>query len=112
MLYRHTLSLSYLRLHSFRFPPAAILADEFDEFVDGVGGRYELLDHVLPAVERNAVFAHPHVAVIGVGHLAGAVHDAAHDADLHAFEVIGAFADGGVLHFFPENRLLQCKNCI
>ena len=33
------------------------------------------------------------IAEIRIGHLAGAVHDAAHDGDLHALQVAGAGAD-------------------
>ena len=35
------------------------------------------------------------LAEVGVGHLAGAVDDAAHDGDFYALEVDGGFLDAG-----------------
>ena len=52
-------------------------------------------DDFLAAVEGYFALAHAHVAVVGVGHFAGAVDDAAHNADFDALEVVGALANHG-----------------
>ena len=46
-------------------------------------------------VEVNLVRGAAHVAEIGIAHLTGAVHDAAHDGDFDAFQVTGSLADAG-----------------
>ena len=51
------------------------------------------LDHLTAFVKGYLASALAHVAVVGVGHLAGAVDDAAHDAYLQPFEVLGTGLD-------------------
>jgi hypothetical protein len=73
--------------------PLAVLADEGDQAGVGVGLGDVVLDAVRPDVEVDFAGGAADVAEVGVGHLAGAVHDAAHDGDFHALEVAGLGAD-------------------
>lgn len=50
-------------------------------------------DDIAFSVERDFAAGGADIAVIGVGHFAGAVDDAAHDGDIEAFEVAGGVAD-------------------
>ena len=68
--------------------PTAIAADDVDEFVDRLGRRDIALDDVLAAVQGDAVRAGTNVAIVSIGHFAGTVHDAAHDADLDTLQVV------------------------
>ena len=70
-----------------------MLADEVHEAVHGIGFGDVELDGGLADVEVDLAGRAAHVAEVRVRHLAGAVHDAAHDGDLHAFEVLGAGLD-------------------
>ena len=46
-----------------------------------------LLNTLLAAVERNLSTCSTHIAIIGIGHFAGAVNNTAHDTNLQALEV-------------------------
>jgi len=70
-----------------------VLLDEGDEAVVGVGLGDVVLDAVFADVEVYFARGATDVAEIGVGHFAGAVHDAAHDGEFHAFEMAGFGAD-------------------
>jgi hypothetical protein len=72
-----------------------MLADQVDELVQGVFGGDALLDHLTAFVEGDLAFANTHIPIVGIGHFTRPVDDAAHDADLDAFEVLGAAADHG-----------------
>ena len=65
----------------------------------GVGLGNVFLDTLLAAIEGDFASAGTDVAIVGIGHFARAVDDAAHDADLQAHEVArGRFdAPDGVL---------------
>src|SRR5690606_17245639 len=76
-----------------RIDPFAVLADEGDEAVVGLVLGQVILHAGLADVEIDFSGSAADVAEIGVGHLAGAVYDAAHDGDFDAFEVSGAGAD-------------------
>ena len=52
-----------------------------------------ILNAVFTDVEVDLAGGAADVAKVGVGHFAGAVYDAAHDGELHAFEVAGLGAD-------------------
>ena len=57
--------------------------------------RNVAFDDRAPLIEGDAPGSRPHVAVIGVGHLAGAVDDAAHHPDTQVFQMPRAFLDAG-----------------
>ena len=61
--------------------------------VDGFLLGYVALHALLAAVEADLAGAGAHVAVVGVGHLAGAVDDAAHDGYLEALHLAGGRLD-------------------
>lgn len=82
-----------------RIKPPAVFFDQVHEALDGfLLGDVELHGG-LADVEIDLAGGSADVAEVGIGHLAGAIHNAAHDGDAHAFEVAGGFADllGGVL---------------
>ena len=64
--------------------PHAVLLDELHERVAGLLVRDRLLHDFLPDVQVDLAGRAPHVPKVGVGHLARAVDDAAHDRDGHA----------------------------
>jgi hypothetical protein len=105
-----TLHSSLVTRHSSLFTrhsslhPSSIISDDADEFVDGAGGGDVAFDDFLTTVESDAVWAGPYVAVVGVGHFAGPIHDAAHDANLDSLEVIRVRADHGC-------GLLEVEEC-
>jgi len=70
-----------------------VVFDQVDEAVEGLGGGDVILHAFLADVEGDFAGCAADVAEVGVGHLAGAVHDATHDGDGHALEVVGAGAD-------------------
>jgi hypothetical protein len=78
-----------------RLDPFAVFADEVDEAVDGFGFGDVEFDGLLPDVEIDLSRRATDVTEIGVGHFAGAIHDATHDRDLHAFEMLRAVFDAG-----------------
>ncbi len=79
--------------------PAVVPFNQFDQLLVGLLGGDVFLDAVLPDVEVDAARTAADVAEVGVGHLAGAVDDAAHDRDLDPLEVLGLRFDalGGLL---------------
>src|SRR5262245_30929640 len=70
-----------------------MLLDEGDETLVRLRGGDVPRDEVLPDEERDLVRAPADVAEVGVGHLAGSVHDAPHDGDLETLEVRGPLLD-------------------
>ena len=81
------------------FDPASVFADEVYEAIDGLGlGDVEFYG-CLADIEVDLARGATDIAEVGVGHFAGAVYDAAHDGDFHAFEVAGGCFDsrGGCL---------------
>lgn len=77
----------------FGFLPVAVFADQGDEPVERLLLRDVAFDDGAPLVEGDAPGSGAHVAVVGVGHLAGAVDDAAHDADFEIFQMRRARLD-------------------
>ena len=73
--------------------PAAVFANEVDEALVSVGGGDVAGYHFFADEEGDLVLAPADVAEVGVGHLAGAVHDAAHHGDLESLQVGGAVLD-------------------
>ena len=74
---------------SHRLEPAAVFADEVDEAVYGFGvGDVEFYG-CLADIEIHFAGGSDDIAEVGIRHFAGAVHDAAHGGDFHAFEVAG-----------------------
>ncbi len=76
-----------------------MVPDQLDQPLVGLGRRDVLGHHLLADEEGDLARAPAHVAEVGVGHLARAVDDAAHDGDLDALQVPGARLDarGGLL---------------
>ena len=54
--------------------------DQFEKFLDGFFLGDVFLDTFLRLVERDLTTTSSYISVIGIGHLTGTVHDAAHDA--------------------------------
>ena len=73
--------------------PLAVLADEILQPVHGFGLGDVELHGLLAHVEVHFSRCSADVAEVGVRHFAGAIYDATHDGDLHAFEMIGARLD-------------------
>src|SRR6478736_2143992 len=73
--------------------PLAVFADQRDQTAIRLGLRNVVLDTVFTHVEVDLARRAADVAEVRVGHLARAVHDAAHDGDLYALEVAGLRAD-------------------
>ena len=61
--------------------------NQVEQFVDGFGFGNVLFDALLAAVETDFSACRTYVAVVGVGHFARAVDDAAHDGNLQSFQV-------------------------
>ena len=78
---------------SCKIAPVAILLDEGDEAVDGIGLGDVHLDALLALVEADFASGGTHVAIVGIGHLTRTVDNAAHDSNLEVGEV-----GGGLLH--------------
>ena len=78
--------------------------DEVHEAFHGVGFGDVELDGRLTDVEIYFIRRAADVAEIGIRHFAGAVHDAAHDGDLHALEMFRARLDA-------RGDGLQVKQC-
>ena len=72
---------------------------ESQQMLHGLILWYIFLHTFLAAIERDAVRTGSYVAVVGVGHFAGTVDYASHDADLESYEVAGGgfYAADGVL---------------
>ena len=69
------------------------------ETVDSLSFGNVFLDAFFLPIERDAARTGTHVAVVGIGHLARSVDDAAHDADLQSHEMSSGCLDAadGVL---------------
>ena len=76
-----------------RLDPIAVGFDEVDQFVYGICLIYIAFHNLFAFVEGYFSTTLTHIAIVGVGHLAGAVDDATHDADFHPFEVLCAGFD-------------------
>ena len=85
-----------------RIGPLAVGFDELDETRVGFGGGDAFFDAGFADVEIDLSRGAADVAEVGVGHLARAVDDTAHDRDLDAFEMAG-------LRFDALGRALQIK---
>src|SRR5439155_26485857 len=73
--------------------PFVVFADEVHEAVDGFGFGDVEFDGFFADVEIDFSGRASDVAKISVGHFAGAIYDAAHDRNLHAFQMFGAVFD-------------------
>ena len=73
--------------------PVAVLLDEGDEAVDGLVLGNVHLDALLALVEADLATGGSHLAIVGIGHLTGAVDDATHHANLEVRQV-----GSGLLH--------------
>src|SRR5580692_10224414 len=69
----------------------------FPEQVDQLFHRDSAVDRpfydILAFIECNLTWSAAYIAEIGVCHFPGAVDDATHDSDLHAFQVVGHAPD-------------------
>ena len=75
--------------------PVSVSLDELDELLHRFFFGNVLLDALLLLVETDFAAPGTHVAVVGIGHLARAVDDAAHDAYLQSFQVRRGCLDAG-----------------
>ena len=64
---------------------------DFQEAGQGFGGGDVLHHAFLAFVDGDAAGTGADIAVVGIGHLAGAVYDAAHHAYLQSLQVLGGF---------------------
>ena len=69
--------------------------DQFEKFLDGFFLGDILLDTFLRLVERDLTTTSSYITVIGIGHLARTVHDAAHDAYLQSHKILRGSLDLG-----------------
>src|SRR5216683_90847 len=63
--------------------PLAVVANEIDQTLVGLRLRHGFFDDLFAHVQVDVAWRAADVAEVGVGHLARAVDDAAHDGDLH-----------------------------
>ncbi len=75
--------------------PVPVLFDQLHQPVECLLLRNVALDDRAALVEGDAARSGAHLAVVGVGHLAGTVDDAAHHADAEVFQVRRAGLDVG-----------------
>src|SRR5438309_716784 len=73
--------------------PFAVLADEGYQALVGFSFGHGFFDDFFAHVQVDLARRAADVAKVGIGHFAGAVHHAAHDGDLHAFQVARARGD-------------------
>ena len=81
-----------------------MLADELDEAGDGLFLVYATDDAFLADVEIDATRAAADVSEVGVRHLARSVHDASHDGDLEALEVLQLGRDARLRNAVPMEK--------
>src|SRR5581483_3486965 len=92
------------RLIAFRrVYPAAIRLDERDQLLHAPLLRDIRFDLLAPAIERDLAARLAYIAVIGIGHLAGAVDDAAHHGDADVAAKMG----GGRLDLGVDRRQVE-----
>src|SRR5438093_13572895 len=70
-----------------------MLTNKIDQTIDGFGFRDVEFDGRFANVEVDLAGGAAHITEIRVGHFAGTIYDAAHNGDLHSFEVFGAGFD-------------------
>ena len=75
--------------------PVSVGLDELDELLHRFFFGNVLLDALLLLVETDFAAPGTYVAVVGIGHLARAVDDAAHDAYLQSLQVRRGSLDTG-----------------
>ena len=73
----------------------AILADEFDEAVDGLLLWDILLDTLLGFIKRYLTTTCAYVTVVGIGHLTRTIHNTTHDTNLQTHEILRGSLDLG-----------------
>ena len=78
-----------------RFHPIAALLVQLNKLVKGIAAGTLRFTTSYSLYNVDHAFAGSHLAVVGVRHFAGAVHDAAHEADLDTFQVADARTDPG-----------------
>ena len=69
--------------------------DQINERVNGGIGRQIAFDNFLAAIQRDFLWTATHVPIVGICHLPWAVYNAAHNADLDAFEMVRSTSDFG-----------------
>src|SRR5262245_54668509 len=82
-------------LRLLRIDPFTVLADQINEALDGFAFGNVEFHRLLANVKIDLVRGAADVAEVGIRHLAGTVHYATHDRDLHTFEMLGALFDPG-----------------
>src|SRR4051812_12047036 len=88
-----TVTVALRDCHGLGIGPFSVFFYKRNKSGVGFGLGDVVLDAGLADVEIDLPRGATDVAEIGVGHLAGAVYDAAHDGELHALEVTGLGAD-------------------
>src|SRR5579872_7508236 len=84
--------------------PGAMFLEQADELFHGNGAIHASPYDIFSFIKRDLSRSAAYIAKVGVGHFAGAVHDAAHYRDLHALQVMGDRPD-------PGGSLLQVEKC-
>ena len=75
--------------------PVSVSLDKFDELLYRLFFGNVLLDAFLLLVKTDFAASGTHVTIVGIGHLARSVDDAAHDAYLQSFQVRRSGLDAG-----------------
>src|SRR5579862_4098909 len=89
---------------AWRVDPFTASLDELDQPLVGFTGGDAARDLLLAHVEVHPARRGADVAEVGVGHLTGAVDDAAHDGNTHAWQMGGARLDAIGGAFQVEQR--------
>ena len=77
-----------------------VVVDELQQALHSLFLGDILLHALLTFIKGDLAPTCTHIAVVGIGHLARTIHDAAHDADLQAYQMAGSRLD-------TSNGLLQ-----
>jgi hypothetical protein len=86
-----------------RLYPITIGLYNTDEFIKRVSRADVFLHGFFTAVERDLIGTRTYVTIISIGHFAGTIYYAAHNANLQAFKVAGTAAD----HLCGDHQIEQ-----
>src|SRR5204863_2831381 len=68
--------------------PRFIFLQQVDQFIDSDIAVHVSLHDLLSLIQGDLSGTTAHITKIRIGHFAGAIYNATHDGDLHAFEMV------------------------